>query len=287
MTSWNGGLVEWEDDGGVNISVVFSWKLQDAYSRAAWNKQAGKRVRVGGPPVSIRPEIFDGVAEVGGSTDALPHHNPDATFTSRGCIRSCPFCIVPGHEGALVELDEWPIKPIVCDNNILATSAAHFDRVVDSLKPLRGVDFNQGLDARLMTKRHAERIRELNMAVVRLAWDHVSLEGKFMSAWEMLTGAGIPPRLIQSYVLIGFNDTPEEARYRLEKVRALGGRPNPMRFQPLDEIKKNAYIGPNWTERALRDYTRYWSRQNWLSKVPFDEYLGRNPAALAAEERKP
>ena len=271
-TKWNGGLVEWDDGDAVNISVVFSWKLQDAYSRAAWNKQIGKRVRVGGPPVSLKPEMFTGVAEVGGDVDALPRHNPDATFTSRGCVRSCPFCIVPIHEGDLVELNEWPVRPIVCDNNILATGARHFDAVIDSLKPLKGVDFNQGLDARLLTRHHAERIRELDMAVIRLAWDHVSLEDKFMAAWGKLRDAGVPKSKMQSYVLIGYNDTPEDAKYRLEKVRELGGLPNPMRFQPLTAEKRNSYVGPGWTETLLRKYMAYYSKLNWRGGVPFDEW---------------
>lgn len=284
MTRWMGGLVEWEEDGFSNISVVFSWQLQAAYGRAIWHKQMGQNVRMGGPAVSIQPTMFDGIAEVGHHADALSHHNADATFTSRGCVRNCPFCIVPRYEGGLVELTEWPAKPIVCDNNILATSRRHFDRVIDCLKPLSGIDFNQGLDARLLTPHHARRLQELDISVVRLAWDHTSIETKFLAAWQMLLDVGFPARLIQSYVLIGFNDTPNDARYRLETIRNLGGRPNPMRFQPLTSTRKNEYVHPEWTERLLRDYMRYWSRQNWLSKVPFDEYLVYPPALGATND---
>jgi len=34
----------------------------------------------------------------------------------------------------------------------------------------------------------------------------------------------------------------------------------------------NEYVAPGWTEAELRRFMRYWSRQNWLSAVPFEEY---------------
>jgi len=36
--------------------------------------------------------------------DVLRLHNPDATFTTRGCPRACPFCAVPRIEGKFREL---------------------------------------------------------------------------------------------------------------------------------------------------------------------------------------
>ena len=39
----------------------------------------------------------------------LSLHNPDATFTTRGCIRACPFCTVPRTEGRFVELQDWTV----------------------------------------------------------------------------------------------------------------------------------------------------------------------------------
>jgi hypothetical protein len=165
------------------------------------------------------------------------------------------------------------VRPIICDNNFLAYSRAHFDRVVDRLKPLSGIDFNQGLDARLLTPYHAGRLAELD-CLVRLAFDSVAYESQFMQAYETLRAAKIPKRRIRVYVLIGFNDTPRDALYRLQAVRDLGSDPNPMRYQPLDILKKNDYVHPNWTEKELARYMRYWSRLRWLRKVPFEEYTG-------------
>ena len=273
---WQGGFVEWTGDQVAYLSVVFSWQLQEAYQRAIWYRSLGYYVRVGGPAVAANPEFFAGVAIQldSGSTKALFHHNPSATFTSRGCPNRCKFCIVPKIEGGLCELEDWEVKSIVCDNNLLACSLVHFNNVIDRLMPIRGVDFNQGLDARLLTKHHAERLAELDTLCIRLAWDNTQLEKQFLSAYQLLHDAGFAPQHIRVYVLIGYQDTPEDALYRLQTVKALGSWPNPMRYQPLDAKIRNEYVAPEWTDRELKRYCRYWSRQAWLEHIPFEEYQG-------------
>ena len=145
-SSWlHKGYLEWREDNTVYLSVVFSWHLQKAYQRAIWWRAQGYEVVAGGPAVDYDPGFLSEVAEVNGATPAvLERHNPNATRTSTGCIRNCPFCVVPRIEGALVELKHWDPQPMVCDNNLLACSRAHFDRVIDKLKPVKQVDFNQG-----------------------------------------------------------------------------------------------------------------------------------------------
>jgi hypothetical protein len=277
---WSDGIAEWVDGLTAYLSVVFSWNLPVAYSRAVWLHAQGYRVRAGGPAVALNPAYLADVAEIGGEVDALSRHNPNATITSRGCIRCCPFCAVPRVEGNLRELADWEPRPIVCDNNLLACSRVHFDRVIDRLKPLRGVDFNQGLDARLMTKYHAERLAELDLYCVRLAWDSVWMEGQFMTAFERLRSAGIPKRYIRVYVLIGFDDGPADALYRLETVRNLGILPNPMRYQPLNSLRRDKYVNANigWSDVELRRYMRYWSRLIHFGPVPFKDF-GHHAAA--------
>lgn len=204
----------------------------------------------------------------------LHRHNPEATFTTHGCIRSCLFCAVPRIEGAFWELQDWTPAPIVCDNNLLAASRKHFDRAIDRLKAFKGVDFNQGLDCRLLNAHHLERLTELRLPVIRFAWDWVWLESVVMDAIDRTLAAGIPRNRIHLYVLIGHDDTPVDVLYRLEALRKRGLKANPMRFQPLDALKKDSYVAPNWTDKELRRMMRYWSRQNWLSKVPYAEFAG-------------
>lgn len=277
MSEWkHNGYIEWQEGESIFISIVFSWLLDQAYQRAAWHKAEGKTVFVGGPAVLNNPKSINKIASIGYYNDAISKHNPNATYTSRGCPRRCSFCAVPKMEGDLVELNDFPIRPIICDNNFLACSKKHFDQVIDKLKPLSGIDFNQGLDARLLSDYQANRLRELDLSCIRLAWDHTSMEHHFLRAYYLLRRTGFTARKIKVYILIGFNDSPEDALYRLETVKSLGSRPNPMRYQPIDTKTKNSYVHPNWTESELLKFMRYWSRLRYLEHIPFDEYDHKN-----------
>ena len=261
-----GGLATWVEDDVIHISVVFTWQLAKADRFQKALKKFNLPVRVGGPAVDL---LFG--KPVNG-TKALHHHNSEATFTSRGCIRKCPFCAVPIIEGQFRELTSWPVGRLICDNNLLAASGGHFDNVIDRLKPVKGVDFNQGLDARLLTPYHASRLAELDLHMVRLAFDSVKYETSFVDAFRVLTDAGVPKKKISVYVLMGFDDTPEEALYRLRLVKSLGAWPNPMRYQPLWSKKRNEYTHPNWTHKELIRFSRYWQNLRITNNIPFEEF---------------
>lgn len=267
--------MEWTEGDTAFISAIFSWNAQKAYSLCVYYRELGFNVRCGGQAIYQNPKMF-AEFDTNGTIDALSHHNPMAVFTSRGCIRKCSFCLVPKLEGDLVELDDWLVKPIVCDNNLLATSTSHFDKVIDRLleSRIRGIDFNQGLDARILTDYHAKRLAELPKGtIVRLALDNVATEKLYLSAFKRLRDAGIRSKQIRTYVLIGYKDTPEDARYRLEKVRGLSVLPNPMRYQPLDALRRNSHVGENWSNDLLIKYMRYWSNLNKVGGLTFDEWI--------------
>ena len=270
---WHKDILEWREGETTYISIVFSWHLPQAKRRILNPCFGEKRFVVGGPAVKLNPDYLADIAEIGDDIPGmLQRHNPLATRTSEGCIRKCKFCAVPRIEGPLRELKDWPLLPIICDNNLLACSRKHFNAVIDGLKQLDWCDFNQGLDARLLTCHHADRLAELKNPKIRLAWDNTKNESEFMGAFEKLRAVGIAKKNIQCYVLMGYMDTPEDALYRLSTIKALGIMPNPMRFQPLDSEKKNIYVGRNWTHKELIRYQRYWSNLRYLRGVPFNEF---------------
>ena len=271
MNQWRKDIASWRCGGTLYLSVPFTWMMPQAKAMA---KQHKGRVVAGGPAVDL---IGADWAETPGTCqfDTLSMHNPCATFTTRGCPNRCEFCAVPKIEGDFRELDTWKPAPVLCDNNLTASSHRHFERVIDSVLDFPKVDFNQGLQAGKFTRWHAGQIARLRRAKVRFAFDHVNAEGTVADALETARAAGLHDFGV--YVLIGFKDTPDDARYRLDRVRQLGIRPNPMRYQPLNATKKNEYVSPKWTSQLLHDMMRYYSCLRWLEHIPFEKYQSSFP----------
>lgn len=260
MKKWKSRkYVYWETAKYHNYSFVFSWELW-AWLQSVQPELDGKKIRIGGPAVMINPSWVPNWIKIDIENDVLYRYNSLATKTTQGCIRKCEFCAVPKIEGCFFEYVDYEVKPIIIDNNLLASSRKHFDKLIDNLKKLEWCDFNQGLDIRLLKIHHAERFSELKDPLIRLSWDNSKDEKYFFQAYELLKQAGIKKRNIQVYVLIGYKDSPENALYRLEKINELGVLINPMRYQPIDCKKKNDYIGTGWTDKELKRFMRYWSR---------------------------
>ena len=108
-------------------------------------------------------------------------------FTTRGCIRKCPFCVVPKIEGKMRDpkysiLDKiYPghTEVVIWDNDLLASPYA-----VQVLEEIRDngfkVDFNQGLDARLMTEEFANLLADIKPKSIHMAYDW-AWEGKYVN----------------------------------------------------------------------------------------------------------
>ena len=275
MNHWRKDIASWKCGKTLYLSVPFTWLLPKAEEMAKAHK--GKVV-AGGPAVDLAqsgaPNTPEPItwAETPESCpfDTLAMHNPFATFTTGGCPNCCEFCAVPKIEGEFWERKAWKPAPMVCDNNILESSKAHFRRVIDSLLPFPSVDFNQGLDARKFVPFHADQLARLRRCKLRFAFDDLPQEPYVRSALELARRWGF--RDFGIYVLIGFNDSPEGALYRLKTVCSWGIRPTPMRYQPLDALEKNVYVASGWTERELCRMMKYYSRLRWLEHIPFDEF---------------
>ncbi len=273
MNNWSKQPIFWEDKKYRYGSIVFSWqlyKLIEMYKKQG--PKTNKQIILGGPATIILKNIIPKEIIIKNNITSLYRHNQFATKTSIGCIRNCPFCIVNIIEGKIKELKEWEIKPIIIDNNLLACSKKHFDNVINKLKKLNWCDFNQGLDIRLLTKYHAERFSELKNPLIRLSFDSTKLEKSFLKAYQLLKDAKIPNSKIRVYVLIGYDDTPEDALYRLKLIRKLKILPNPMRYQPINTFKKNSFIHKKWQNKELIRFMRYWSNLKFVSKISFKDF---------------
>jgi hypothetical protein len=193
------------------------------------------------------------------SWDLVPEWDGSILFASRGCIRKCGFCSVPKLEGPPDAFKDkisrfvYPghSKVILWDNNILGNS--NWEPIVDELMDIGlEVDFNQGLDARLITDKMAEKLAKLKTHSIRMAYDYPGIGPALPKAVEKLSAAGIDPRRIVVYTLYNYIDTPEDFHRRVSELLSLGVASYPMRFEPLTSLQKNDWLSPHWTREQLQ-----------------------------------
>ena len=254
---WPKTITEWHENGVGYLSVPFTWLLPAARAKVRQRHLFVDRWIVGGPAVRLMPEYEIPGMSMDDMPGVLQRVNPQATRTTVGCPRNCRFCGVKKIEPNFEELPEWPDQPVLCDNNLLAASEAHFNRVMTRLARHGWCDFSQGIDARLLTADHANRIAEVGKPIVRLALDHDREREPWADAVATLRTAGVAKSRIRSYVLCGHEGTPEADRARCEFVETFGIKPLPMWFHPLDALQCNAVTSDQqamgWTTRKRRE----------------------------------
>lgn len=199
-------------------------------------------------------------------------------FITRGCIRNCPFCIVPKKEGRIhqvAEIEEFwkgQEKLMLLDNNLTAAPNV-FEKTILQLIDLRiRVDFNQGLDARLIDDQKARLLSKVRLwKQIHLAWDSVKDEKEVLRGLEMLLKHNSPKRLM-IYVLIGFDSTFEEDLYRIERLR---------------EMKLDSFAMPfDRSNPYQRNFARWVNHKAIFKSVSWNEYTAnrkkrkRNPRQL-------
>lgn len=138
------------------------------------------------------------------------------------------------------------------------------------LGKLRFVDFNQGLDARLFTPKKAELLGKTAIRPVRIAFDNIKTEKKYVEAIKMCVKADIKD--FSNYLLYNFDDRPDDLYKRLrinvdlcdnlskEVGHAVSIYSFPMKFHPIrktDEMDKDYshnrdYIGKHWNRKFIR-----------------------------------
>ena len=272
LDNWPKGPTRWYVNSTMYVSVPFTWNLPDLRYEFHQADFTYDRIVVGGPAVKLMPGAFEGMPWVTVQDtydDVLEIVNPLATKTSTGCINKCKFCAVPRIEGKLVELPSWRSAPVVCDNNLLACSMKHFERVIEDLQQFPWCDFNQGLDARLLTQDHAELLHSLNNPIIRLAYDHTGVP--LFQAIEYLRDAGFRKKDIRVYLLIGFSGSFKLDWERCDIIRKAGYIPCPQWYHSLDQLKPNIVTEDQkqlgWNEDERINIMRYYYRRAGVNRA--------------------
>ena len=146
---------------------------------------------------------------------------------------------------AILALDEY-VRPL-------------YEKTHKPTKRRRIVDFNQGIDSRLITVENMEKLSEVNIYPLRIAFDHWKLKDIYEESVRTAVGSGI--KSLSNYLLYNFEDKPEELYHRLrmnvDLCEELGASiySFPMKYHPINDkefFMNRDYIGRHWNRKFIR-----------------------------------
>lgn len=209
-----------------------------------WNSKRGNglapEVIIGGSGINLKSELPPETEHIMPDYSLYPNVNFSLGFTSRGCIRKCPWCIVPEKEGIIKPTariyefwDRHHKKIILLDNNLL--SAPNWRLTMDDLiaEELE-VDFNQGLDIRLVNEDNVGYLKRVKAKQLRFAFDDIAYEKAVKKGIQLLLSNGISPRKLSFYVLTGYNNDAGNAVKRMEILNSYNVDIYPMIYKGED-----------------------------------------------------
>jgi hypothetical protein len=271
---WIKGVAHWRDGDTAFISVAFTWRLPEARRLVDYYRAIGcTKVRIGGPGTfTMRKYLADVDAEVGGSIpDVMARHNPMATRASYGCPVGCHFCIVPKMDGkTFTLLPDFPVRPILCDDNLSALPADYQRHIVDRYTragvPL--LDANSGFAPDTFNEDTFALWRPIIKGPWRFGFDEASEGNHVEKVFRILKG--VSPRRKQVYTMIG-HEPFDVCMDRIRRVIGWGGEPYAQAFIKLNAIKKEPVVRHDWSSQKLRWVQRWVNRHLWR-KTKFEDY---------------
>lgn len=228
-----GDNVEWWN-GLKTYDVVYQSKVfDDTYSQDIEYCINADEIIKGGTGYDLKNVLPDEVEHIypdytiysGGGTTAYG-------FLTRGCPRHCPFCIVSEKEGnthTVADIGEfWKDQKYIelLDANILASKdrEKHLLSLADTGAY---VDFNQGLDVRLMDRDTAALIGNIKLKDIHFAWDNpgdqATIDG--LELYAKYSQKKIHGSYATVYVLTNFGSTHEQDLERIYRLREMGYDP--------------------------------------------------------------
>lgn len=145
------------------MSKVFNFSPDDLYIYDA------DKIVKGGTGYDIASRLPAEIERIQPDYSIYPDIDKDTAygFLTRGCPNKCKWCVVPKKEGAIrpyMDIDEVANgrkKVILMDNNILAAGDYCREQLHKIIERGYKVDFNQALDARLVTEEYARLLAQI------------------------------------------------------------------------------------------------------------------------------
>lgn len=226
----------------------------------------------GGTGYGLDTKLPDEIEHIYPDYSLYPHLTQDTAygFLTRGCPRGCHFCIVAEKEGRrskkVADLSEWwrgQKNIVLMDPNILAYKG-HPSLLEQLVSSGATVDFNQGLDARLLNENNIELINRIKLREIHFAWDYMRESKKVLGGlrlYRSLARRKLHGAYGTVYVLVNYDTALEDDLFRIYTLRDMGYDPYVM-----------VYDKPNAPKVLLR-LQRWCNNRIIFKKCPsFEDY---------------
>lgn len=222
-----------------------------------------KEVR-GGTGYDIYSKLPQEIDDVQPDLTIYPHLPVGVSygFLTRGCIHKCKWCVVPKKEGAIRPY--WDVdrvangnkKIVLMDNNILAAGDYCMEQLQKIIDRGYRVDFNQALDARLVTDENAKllaQIKWLDNCRIRFGCDTLQQINDCERAMFLINTYGFKGQYFL-YTMLDDNFSDSYCRvhywWEMEQRRRAGEEPNRRPTyayaQPYRDPSNPRHVIPQW-----------------------------------------
>lgn len=211
--------------------------------------------------------------------EGWPGFEDSIGFTQRGCRLKCKFCVVPQKEGknrsvnTIAEIwrgEPFPRRIHLLDNDFFGQPRDEWRaRIAEIRDGGFKVCISQGVNVRLIDDEACEALASIQYRNTKFterrlytAWDNLRDEKVFFAGVDRLEKAGIPPKHLMVYMLVGYDplETWDRIWHRFNAMVARGVEPYPMVYD-------------HTTKPLLRKFQRWVITGIYRDKtVPFDRY---------------
>lgn len=262
--NWYDHLFDYYDTDILYISKVFTFSKMTKYL------PINAKIIIGGSGYNYSIKLPQEIENSDLDYSLYPKCDYSIVFTTRGCIRKCPFCIVNKKEG-LIHNVKFPnlnknskyIK--ILDNNFFA-----FKGWKDNLNVLNSfnlpLEFNQGIDLRILNEEQCQALKQSKIKIVYCAWDNYKDKEVILSKLKMLIKY-VKAYKITVYVLVGFENKNivETDIERVLTLRNLGVKPFAMGYIDFDNP---FYKKP----KEINEFCRWVNMKATFNSCSFDHY---------------
>jgi hypothetical protein len=210
-------------------------------------------------------------------------------FMTRGCPNKCKWCVVPEKEGkirfvnTIEQIARKNVEKIVfMDNNALASDKATeelrklakhtYDMKKIGISNVPRIDFNQGLDASLVTYDIAEILSKISwIDHIRFACDSMAKIESVKNTIRLLNKYGVPTHRVFLYFLV------EDIEDAMERIKSLREHKGLFLYaQAYRNINDNKVCSKEALDFANRYvYQLAWKVEDWYNTTWGMKYLGK------------